>query len=144
MESSKSVLNLVTPNCYMAKIDTKDAYYSIPILPEHQKFLKFNLQGKLYKFTRLPNGLCSGPRKFILKPPLAELRLDNVKIAAYIDELITLAYLFDICFKNVWICVKNQSLFHLKKLNTLGFIINSVTMAVRLTAERKKKSFDLC
>ena len=35
MEIIKSVLNLVTPNCYMAKIGIKDAYYSIPILPEH-------------------------------------------------------------------------------------------------------------
>ena len=43
METIKSVLNLVTPNCYMANIDIKDAYYSIPILPEHQNFLKFSL-----------------------------------------------------------------------------------------------------
>ena len=28
METIKSVLNLVTPNCYMAKIDIKDACYS--------------------------------------------------------------------------------------------------------------------
>ena len=72
----------------MAKIDIKDAYYSIPILPKHQKFLKFSLQGKLYKFTYLPNELCSGPRKFtkLLKLPLAELKLDYVKIAAYIDN----------------------------------------------------------
>ena len=33
METIKSVLNLVTPNCYMAKIDLKDAQFSIPILP---------------------------------------------------------------------------------------------------------------
>ena len=64
METIKSVLNLVTPNCYIAKIDVKNSYYSTPILPEHQKFLKFSLQGKLYKSTCLPNGLCSGPRKF--------------------------------------------------------------------------------
>ena len=70
METIKFVLNLVIPNCYMAKIDIKDAYYSIPILPEHQKFLKFSLHGKLYKFTCLPNGLCSGLRRFtkLLKP----------------------------------------------------------------------------
>ena len=108
MGTIKSVLNLVTADCYMAKIDIKDACYSIPILPEHQKFLKFSLQGKLYKFTCLPNGLCSGPLKFtkLLKPPLAELRLHYVTIAAYIDDLITLAYSFDICSKNVWKCVK--------------------------------------
>ena len=104
METIKSVVNLVTPNCYMTKIDIKDAYYSISILPEHQKFLKFSLQGKLYKFTCLPNGLCSGPGKFtkLLKPSLAELRLHYLKIPAYIDNLITLAHSFDIWFKNVW------------------------------------------
>ena len=103
-ETIKSLLNMVTPNCYMAKSDIKLAYYSIPILPEQQKFLKFSLQGKLYKFTCLPNELCSGPRKLskLLKPPLAELSLDYVKIASYIADLITLACSFDICFKNVW------------------------------------------
>ena len=89
----------------------------IPILPEHQKFLKFSLQGKLYKFTPLPNRLCSGPRKFtkLLKPPFAELTLDYVKIAAYIDDLIT-AYSFDICLKNVWKFVK--------LLGNLGFVVD--------------------
>ena len=80
VETIKSVLNLVTPNCYMKKIDIKDGCYSISILPEHQKFLKFGLQGKLYKFICLPKRFCSGPRKFTksLKPPLAELRLDRL------------------------------------------------------------------
>ena len=41
METIKCVLNLVTTNYYMAKTDIRDAYYSIPILPEHKKFLKF-------------------------------------------------------------------------------------------------------
>ena len=73
METNISVLNLVTPNCCMAKIDIKDAHYSIPISPEHQNFLKFSLQGNLYKFICLPNGLCSRPRKFtkLLKPPIS-------------------------------------------------------------------------
>ena len=158
METIKSVLNLVTPNCYMAKIDIKDACCSIPILPEHQKFLKLSLQGKLYIFTCLPKGLCSGPRKFtkLLKPRLVELRLDYVKIPAYIDDLMTLAYSFDICFKNVWKCAKLLGnlgfVFHSEKsifdpspeIEYLGFIINLVTMTVRLTTEKTIKIFDLC
>ena len=32
METIRSVLNLVTPSCYMAKIDIKNAYCSIIIL----------------------------------------------------------------------------------------------------------------
>ena len=117
MEIIKFVLNMVTPNCYMAKNFIKDAYYSIPILPEHQKFLKFSLQEKLYKFSCLPNGLCSGPRKFtkLLKPPLAELKLDYVKIAAYTDDSITLAYSSDISFKNIWKLLLLSFLFFKKK-----------------------------
>ena len=86
----------------------------------------------------------SGLRKYteLLKPPLAELRLDYVKIAAYID-LIT-AYSFDICFKNVWKCFKPLVnlgfVVHPKKsdfapsqeIKYLRFIINSVTKVVRL------------
>ena len=158
MKTIKYVLNLVTPNCYMAKIDIKDVFYSIPILSKHQKFLKFSLREKLYKFTCLPNGLCSGPRVFtkLLKPPLAKLRLDYIKIAAYIDDLITLAYSFNICFKNVWKCVKllgnlgfvvhpEKSVFApSQEVEYLGFIINSVTMTVRLATEKKRNIFDLC
>ena len=74
--------------------------------------MKFSLQGKLYKFT------CFDPRKFTkwLEHPLTELRLDYVKIAAYIDDLITLAYSFDVYFKNVWKCVK--------LLGNLGFVVH--------------------
>ena len=64
METIKLILILVTPNCYMAKVDIKDAYYSVPILPEHQKYLKFYFRGILYQFTCLPNGICSCSRKF--------------------------------------------------------------------------------
>ena len=45
METMKSILTLVTPNCYMTKVDIKGIYYSVPTLPEDQKFLNFILQG---------------------------------------------------------------------------------------------------
>ena len=35
MEAINSILTFVKPNCYMAKVDIKDTYYSVPILPEH-------------------------------------------------------------------------------------------------------------
>jgi hypothetical protein len=33
--------DLLKPNDYMAKTDLKDAYFTIPIWKEHQKFLRF-------------------------------------------------------------------------------------------------------
>ena len=65
METVKSILTLVTPNCYiyiylyMAKVDIKDVYYFVPILPEHYKNLKFYFRGKFYQFLCLKNGLRS-------------------------------------------------------------------------------------
>ena len=78
METITSVLKLVAPNMYFTKTDVKDAYYTILILEEHQKHLKFANKDHLYKFTCLPNGDCHGPRKFTktLKLPLSKLRLN--------------------------------------------------------------------
>ena len=75
METINSILTMITPTCYIAKLDIKNAYYSFPILEEHQKYLNFLFGWKLYQFICLPNGLCSGPRKFtkLLKVPLAYL-----------------------------------------------------------------------
>ena len=53
MESIHTVLNLVTPNCWMASLDFKDAYYSVKIHPEFQTFFKFSYTGTLYKYTAL-------------------------------------------------------------------------------------------
>ena len=72
METITLILKLVTPNMYFTKTDLKDGYYTIPILEEHQKYLKFANKDNLYKFTCLPNGYCHGPQKFtkVLKPLL--------------------------------------------------------------------------
>ena len=88
MESIHTVLNLVTPNCWMASLDCKDAYYSVKIHPDFQKFFKFSYKGTLYKYTALPNGLCTCPRKFtkMMKPPLAFLRQCGHIISGYIDD----------------------------------------------------------
>ena len=78
MQTLSSILCMIRPNMYMAKLDIKDAYYSIPIKALHQKYLKFKHNGKLYKYVVLPNGYTEGPRKFTktMKPPLAKLRKD--------------------------------------------------------------------
>lgn len=41
MDTLASVIQLMTPNCYMASIDLRDAYYSVPITEDDRKYLKF-------------------------------------------------------------------------------------------------------
>ena len=64
MDGIKTIINMVTRNCFMATIDLKDAYYSVAISRLFQKFLKFKWKDKLYCFTCFPNGVGSCPRKF--------------------------------------------------------------------------------
>ena len=92
METIKSILTLAIPNCYMAKVYIKNAYYSVPILPKHQKYLKFYFRGKRYYFPCLPNGLCSGPCKFTKLLPfrLSYIRLQQLTLAEFIDDIIIL------------------------------------------------------
>ena len=76
MESLNTAINLMTPGCFMASIDWKDAYYSVPIAVEHRKYLQFIWKGQTYHFTCYPNGLSSAPRNFtkITKVLFSELR----------------------------------------------------------------------
>ena len=76
MDSIWTAIRLMTPNCFMASVDIKDAYYSVHIAQKHQKYLKFIWNNKLYKFTCFPNGLAFCPRKFtkLMKPVFATLR----------------------------------------------------------------------
>ena len=89
MDTIRTILGLVTPNCWMASLDLKDAYYSVRIHPNFQKYLKFTDNGTLYKYTIFPNGLSICPRKFtkMMKPPLSHLRLMNHIVSGYIDDL---------------------------------------------------------
>ena len=158
METIKSILTLVTPNCYMAKVDIKDAYYSVPILPEHQKYLKFYFRGKLYQFTCLPNGLCSRPRKFtkLLKPPLSYLKLKQVTVAGFLDDLITTGRSFVECERNIKLIVTlldslgfvvhpDKLIFvPARSIEYLGFLIDSQSMTMSLIQKKKASIKQLC
>lgn len=142
----------------MAKLDIKDAYYSIPIRQFDQKYLKFDDRGKLYKYIVLPNGYREGPRKFTkaMKPPLSELRKDKVTLVDYIDDLITMNSNFQVCLDNVhkivntldklgFIIHPGKSIFvPFKIMEFLGHIIDTISMTVTIAKVKKDKLVDLC
>ena len=72
----------------MASIDLRDAYYTVAIHSDHQKYLKFVANGVLYQYTCLPNGLASAPRIFtkLMKPVYSTLRSMGQIISGYIDD----------------------------------------------------------
>ena len=99
METIHSILKLVTPGCWMASIDLKDAYCSVKIHPSHQKYLKFKYNDVLYNYTVYANGLGSCPRKFtkLTNPVVSELHLKRHVVAGYIDDFILLNETYEGC-----------------------------------------------
>ena len=82
MESLGDVLNIIKPGVWMALVDLQDAYDTIPVHPDHQKYLTFSRQHKYYKFTCLPNGYAQAPMIFtkLLKHPFSFLRRRGITL----------------------------------------------------------------
>lgn len=154
METFQTALSLITPHCYMASIDLKDAYYSIPVNAIFQKYLKFEYDGRFYTFTCLPNGLSPAPRIFtkVLKPIYSELRKSGHVNCPYIDDSLLVGDTKSDCEDNVVNTVHAfretgftihpiKSVFlPCKEIQFIGFVINSDSMKVTLP---KSKADDI-
>lgn len=88
MENLKCAITLMSPNCYMASIDLKDTYHSVPIDTNHRKYLRFKWKNQLFQFTCLPNGLSSAPRIFtkLMKPAYSVLPCKGFENVGCIDD----------------------------------------------------------
>ena len=150
MDTLNTIIKLVEKDCFMASIDLKDAYYSVPIAKSHGQYLRFFWREQLYQFKCLPNGLSCGPRKFtkLLKPALTELHLKGHISSGYIDDLYLQGKTYDACVHNVIDTViqidtlglvthPEKSVFNpSQQLVILGFLLNSVKMTIKLTREK--------
>ena len=67
-------------------IDLKNAYLQIPVGEESQKYLVINTHKGLFKFKRLPFGLCSSPA--IFQRFIATLLKDVEGVGAFLDDII--------------------------------------------------------
>lgn len=118
LEDIRTACKLMSKNCYMASIDLKEAYFSVPISANSKKFLRFKFDGLLYEFNALPYGLCTAPFVFtkLLKPVSTYLRNNNIILTCYLDDSLFFNNCQHKCKKDIHIACK--------LLQDLGFIIN--------------------
>jgi len=123
-----------------------------------QKYLKFEWQGKLYKFTCFPSGLALCPRKFtkLLKPVYCYLRQKGHLSSGYIDDSYLQGDEYQDCLANVGNTIKLFDslgfIIHLEKsvflptqtITFLGFILDSRNMTVSLTQQKQLKRKNAC
>ena len=153
MESLDNVLNIIQPGVWMASVDLKDAFYTIPVHASHQKYLKFPWKGKLFKFQAMPNGYADAMRVFtkMLKPPFSFLRQKGFSSVVFVDDTYLQGSNFVKCLHNVHetiaILRKLGFTIHAKKsvliptqcIEFLGFIIDSRSMEVTLSKVKGNK-----
>ncbi|XP_046844499.1 uncharacterized protein LOC124438412 [Xenia sp. Carnegie-2017] len=158
MESLKQVIQMIKPDCFMASLDIRDAYYSVAIHESHQKYLKFHFKGQLYQFTCMPNGLACAPRLFtkLLKPVYGHLRAQGLLSVGYIDDSYLQGYSYDDCRHNVsttstflselGFCVHEEksNFIPSQEIEFLGFLLNSKLMIVSLTPNKSRRLKQAC
>ena len=152
MESINNVIKLVQPNVYMASIDLKDAFFTVPIHNNHQKYLKF-VFGNLFQFTPMSNGYGPAMRIFtkISKVPFGHLRSQGHNSVIFVDDSYLQGDRYQSCLANILDTIKLlrelDFVIHSDKsvltpsqiIVFLGFVISSKHMTLPLTDEKKNK-----
>jgi hypothetical protein len=118
MENLETARFLLRKGDWMAKLDLKDAYLSVPVHPTHQKFLRFAWKGRFFEFKCLAFGLAPAPRIFtkILKAVVSYLRRQGMRLIIYLDDILIINSTRERAMRYVGVVVD--------LLLQLGFLVN--------------------
>ena len=158
MESINQVIDIARLNVYMASIDLKDAFQSIPIHPEHKKYLKFAVLSKIYQYICMPNGY--GPAVYIFtkvsKVPFSHLQSKGFVSVVFVDDSYLQGNTYKACHHNIESTIEllqnlgftvhptKSVLTPTQKITFLGLIIDSAQMTLEIAEEKKNKIHNLC
>ena len=118
MENLTSLKSLPNKGDKMIRLDLTDAYLTVPMHPDSQKFLRFLLGDKTFQFTAMPFGLNLAPRLFtkIMKRIVASLRSRGVRLIIYLDDILIIAWSIE--------TLNHHKTLVIDLLESLGFLIN--------------------
>ena len=145
--------NILLQNDFMAKVDLKDAYLTVPMHHTAYKYLRFTWEGKCYEFTSFPFSLAPARLIFtkLLKPVVSFLRSQGVRLLIYLDDILLMASSKSLLEEHLALTINLLSslgfLLNSKKCVTkpsqimefLGFMINSIEMTLSLPEDKISK-----
>lgn len=88
-----SLKDIILPHDYMCVLDLQDGYRHIPLHPDAQPLLAFNILGRHFQPLSLNFGLTTAPYVFTkcMSAPLAHLRAQGIRVSVYLDDFIIAA-----------------------------------------------------
>ena len=141
----------------MCKFDIKDAYSHLKIFSEHSRYLRFMWKEKLMEYKCLPQGIKNGPFSYmkVSHEIVRYLRNKLIDLLLYIDAGFLAASNAEklkrdlaITLNTLHRCgfilnVEKSELEPVKRIEFLGFILDTENMTIELTWEKRKKLFEL-
>ena len=125
MENFAMATEILREGSFMAKVDLKDAFYSISVREDQRKLLRFVVNNETWEFQRMVNGLSTAPRTFtkLMKPVVSYLRELGIQLVIFLDD--------------IWICSPEKK-HHSKPSGCSGKVIN----ISRIQNKQEKVNFD--
>ena len=144
------VLQSVSAGDWFTCIDLKDAYFHVPVAPDHRQFLRFAFKGQVYQFRVLPFGLSLSPRVFTrcVAAALHPLQAGGMRILPYLDDWllcassreraldITSTLLEHVAQLGLTVNFKKSSLVPRQDVVFIGVAMDSVSMRARPSPRR--------
>ncbi|CAB4013557.1 Hypothetical predicted protein [Paramuricea clavata] len=153
MEGIHMLRDLLKKGDFLVKIDLKDAYLTVPIWKNHQKYLRFLWKDTMLEFACLPFGLATAPRVFtkLMKPVVGALRQRGIRLIIYLDDILIMAESHDLASHHAALTLnlleglgfivnyQKSQLLPCQEMEFLGFLIDSNAMILQLPGEKLRK-----
>lgn len=94
MEGVNTVKYTIRKGDWLAKVDLKDAYFSVALNPSQRKFFYFKWGEKIFQYVSMFFGLGPAPRVFtkLLKPIIGFLRQQGLRLVVYLDDILIIGH----------------------------------------------------
>ena len=150
METPETIRTSLQAREWVTSIDFKDAYFHIPINSQSRKYMRFQIQDKIYQFKALPFGLSTAPMEFtVIAKEVKWLAMrQGIRIHQYLDDWLVRASshraclqqtqtLVTLCRELGWLVNEEKSELEPKQVfNFVGYQFDLREGRVRPTTER--------
>ena len=148
------ILNILTPSCFLSKIDWTLAFNHIGICEEDRRYLCFRWKSRYFQFCCHPNGQSNAPYviNYLCRPIIKYLSSLSINLNLYIDNSHLYSRSFTDMERSIDITLdifhragftinyKKSVLAPVQKITFLGFDIDTVEFSVAVS---KRKRYDL-
>jgi hypothetical protein len=148
--SIQDAVALMTPGCFMAKLDLAHMYLTLGLSLESRQFFGFTNRGRRWRYKRMPFGvkLASCVLTAFMAEVLEIARFEGVMLAiVYVDDWFIVGATYAECLKNMkiimailkrhgWSIEETKTTLPCQRTEFIGIELDSISMTVSIAPEK--------